>query len=383
MKKSLYVLPVILVLGGVWYWSKHRGVADDEPAAAEPAARVEVAPLQAETIARTLDAYGVVGSSPSSELAVCAPFDCVVRAVHGSVGLRVPAGAVLLEIGPTPEIALAVASARSALALADKTLAATRERSDLKLATSQELLAAEQAADDARLKVASFEARGLAGDGRIITPAGGVISKLELPVGGVASAGAVLAMIASGDQLEARLAVESGQLATVRAGQPVMLVSANRPDIPPVASTVRTTGDLIDAATGTAEVRVGVPPGAPLYFGEHVKAVITVNQVDGLVTLRRAVLPDEGRQVLFTVKAGRAVRHEVSLGIVAGDRVQVISDALHPGDPVVTTGNYELTDGMAVQGEQKATSPARSSPAEAKDGSPRGGNPSSTQEAKP
>jgi hypothetical protein len=29
--------------------------------------------------------------------------------------------------------------------------------------------------------------------------------------------------------------------------------------------------------------------------------------------------------------------------------IQVIADDLHEGDPVVTVGNYELEDGMAVE----------------------------------
>jgi multidrug efflux pump subunit AcrA (membrane-fusion protein) len=210
-----------------------------------------------------------------------------------------------------------------------------------------------------------------------------VISKLDLPAGALAPAGTVLVSIASADHLEARLAVEIAQLADVQAGQPVMLVSANRPDVPPVSSTVRTAGGMIDATTGTAEIRVAVPPGAPLYFGEHLKAAITVEQVEGLVAPRNAVLPAGDKQVLFTVKDGKAVRHEVKLGIVAGDRVQVISDELHSGDPVVTLGNYELTDGMAIQGERKATSPGSETPGAVRNDAKAGGKTSPAQEAKP
>jgi len=61
------------------------------------------------------------------------------------------------------------------------------------------------------------------------------------------------------------------------------------------------------------------------------------------------VLPDGEAQVLFTVKNGKAVRHEVTLGIASGDSVEVTGAGLHAGDMVVTLGNYELTDGMAVQ----------------------------------
>ncbi len=360
MKKFLAAFLVLVLLGGGWYWLEHRGAATDEPAAAQPAARVELAPLQRQPIARTLAAFGVIGSAPSSDVAISAPFDCLVRTVQVSVGSRVAAGDVLLEIEPTPDTKLAVASARTALALAEKTVLATQERYDLKLATNQDLLAAKQTADDARLKVASFAARGLDGDGRILAATAGVVSRLDLSPGALALTGAVLVTVASADKLEARLGVEIAQLARVHAGQPVTLVSANRPDVPPVASTVRAAGGTIDTTMGTAEVRVGLPAGAPLYFGEHVEAAIVIEQAEGLVGPRSAVLPDDGKQVLFTVKDGKAMRHEVKIGIVAGDRIQVASDDLRAGDLVVTLGNYELTDGMAIQaGEKGPGSPTK------------------------
>jgi RND family efflux transporter MFP subunit len=295
-------------------------------------------------------------------VAISAPFDCIVRAVHVRVGSKVAAGDVLLEIGPTPEAQLAVDSARTALTLADTLLASTRERFDLKLATNQDLLAAKQSADDARLKVASYAARGLGGHGKVAATAAGVVSRMDLPAGALAPAGTVLVTVASADNLEARVGVEIAQLAQVQPGQPVTLLSANRPDVPPIASTVRAAGGTIDATTGTAEVRVAVPPGAPLYFGEHVRAAIVIERADGLVAPRSAVLPDGDKEVLFTVNNGKAVRHEVKLGLVAGDRVQVVSDELHAGDSVVTLGNYELTDGMAVQAVRPGDGSTRRAP---------------------
>jgi hypothetical protein len=78
--------------------------------------------------------------------------------------------------------------------------------------------------------------------------------------------------------------------------------------------------------------------------------------VSALVVPRSAVLPDEdNKQVLFTVKDGKAVRHEVDVGITAGDLVEVTASGLNAGDAVVTLGNYELTDGMSIQAAEKDT----------------------------
>jgi len=72
-----------------------------------------------------------------------------------------------------------------------------------------------------------------------------------------------------------------------------------------------------------------------------------------LVVPRSAVLPDDDKQVLFTVKDGKAVRHEIKTGLVTDELVEVIGDNLHAGDSVVTLGNYELEDGMEIQAAEK------------------------------
>jgi RND family efflux transporter MFP subunit len=284
---------------------------------------------------------------------MAAPYDCVIRQIFVGVGTPVAAGDTLMEIEPTNDAKLALDSARGALALATKALAATQERYDLKLATNQDLLAAQQAEQDARLRAASFEARGLGGDGRITAAAAGIVSKLELTAGALAPLGTPLVAVAGGGKLEARLGIEPANLGLVIAGQRVVLVSANRADPARISSRVRSIGEGLDPTTGAAEVRVPVPAGAPLLLGEHVQASIEVQKKENaLVAPRSAVLPDGDQQVLFTVKNGLAERHEVKLGITAGDLVEVAGANLHAGDLVVGLGNYELTDGMAIQPEE-------------------------------
>ena len=145
------------------------------------------------------------------------------------------------------------------------------------------------------------------------------------------------------------------------------LVSASRAGTESVTPTVREVGRALDATTGAIEVRAAVPPGGRFLLGEHVRATIELQRKTALVVPRQALLPENGRQVLFTIKAGRAVRHEVQPGLTAGNLVEVRSAELQAGDQVVTLGNYELTDGAAVRvapAEANATSGAP--PAEAK-----------------
>lgn len=352
MKKLLVWILVAVVIGVAarWLWLRyhHRAVLDAENPGV--VARVETVGLKRQSLAQTLEAFGVVAVAPSGEITIAAPYDCIVRKVYANPGAPLVAGDVLLEIDPSPDAKLSFDSARSVLALADKTLAATQERYNLQLATKQDLLAGQQAEEDAKLKVASFEARGLGGPGRITASANGVVSKIDLAAGTLAPAGTPLVTWSMGDQLEARLGVEAEDAAMVAAGQAVVLRSANRADGKNVSAVVRQAGHVLDAATGAAEVRVPVPAGATLLLGERVVGSIEVKRKeDALVVPRSAVLPDGGKEILFVVKNGKAVRHEVHPGVITAEQVEVSGEGLSEGDAVVTVGNYELADGMAVQ----------------------------------
>jgi multidrug efflux pump subunit AcrA (membrane-fusion protein) len=76
---------------------------------------------------------------------------------------------------------------------------------------------------------------------------------------------------------------------------------------------------------------------------------ITVASAQGLIVPRSAVLPEEDHYVLFTVKGGHAQEHTVRVGLENGKDAEVAAKELQPGEPVVTLGNYELKDGMAVK----------------------------------
>ncbi len=349
MKKILFIFLLVAIGLGVWFWQTHHGEPAD--AAAEPVATasVETTPLVEREIAQTLETFGVIGASPSGEHVAAATFDGIVSRVAVRLGSRVAVGDVLLELAPSPDAQLALASARSGASLAEKTLTDTQRRFDLNLATQPELQAAQQAADEAKLKAASLEARGAGGDGRMRATVAGVVSKLDATAGAWVNAGAALATVIDEEALEVRLGLEAADVARVAPGQTVKFESVNRPDAGEVSSKVREVGRIVDPATGAMEANAAVPPGASWLPGEHVRATIELTRKTALVAPRRALLPKEGHQVLFTVKDGKAIRHEVQVGVAAGDFVEVGGVGLRAGDAVVTRGNYELEDGMAVQ----------------------------------
>ncbi|MEO6996408.1 MAG: efflux RND transporter periplasmic adaptor subunit [Lacunisphaera sp.] len=362
MKKVLFFLVIVgLLVGGWFYFNRAKG-SSDAPEETKPVARVTVALLKRQPLAETLEVFGVVASAPSGEQIVPATFDCVVRKIDVSVGARVAVGDVLMQVVANPEAQLQLDAARNAFALATKALASVQERYDLKLATSPELFAARQGEQDARQKVASFEQRGMGGDGKIVAPVAGVVTKLEVSAGSSVAAGTALVTVTASEGLEAILSVELSDLKRITAGQSVVLTSVQRAGANPVSSTVRITGASLDAATGAVEVRASIPSGAALLLGEHVRAIIELDRKNTLAVARSAVLPEGDKFILYTVKDGLAVRHEVTPGISTDGLVEVTGKNLREGDSVVVLGNYELADGMGVQPADAAAKKAEAKP---------------------
>ena len=96
---------------------------------------------------------------------------------------------------------------------------------------------------------------------------------------------------------------------------------------------------------------MALPANSPLVLETFVRAKIVVQRKDALVVPRSAVLPEEDKHVLFTVDAGKAVEHEVEVGLEDQDNVELLAGGIKPGDAVVVGGNAELEKGMAVEVE--------------------------------
>jgi len=83
-------------------------------------------------------------------------------------------------------------------------------------------------------------------------------------------------------------------------------------------------------------------------LGSRVIAELQLTVQDALVAPRSAVLTQNGQTYVYLVDAGKARRVSVKQIIDNGKQI-AISGAVHAGDEIVVTGNYELTDGMAVR----------------------------------
>ena len=214
MKRRIIVTSVIGVLCVVAFIIFKRPSASQAEEAPQPVAQIQVAKLQSQAITQTLTAYGVVEAAPLGARTFSLGYDSVVKAVGISVGSHVLVGDLILEVSPTPDAQILFDTAKTDSELADKAFVTTKERYSLHLATRQDLLTAEQAARDAKIKLKNYLSRGM-GTSRIVATEDGVITKFEWQSGATIPAGTPVFQLSAASHLDAHLTIEASDTSVV------------------------------------------------------------------------------------------------------------------------------------------------------------------------
>lgn len=346
-------LSVIVLAAGYYLLFSKSG---EQPAEGEilhqnPIAKVQVTPIKKETIMETITAYGTVAPVPGAAETISVPFESRIRHISVTEGQKISKGDMLLAIDPSPAATLQVEQAKRAYASAEQKLRKVRERVDLKLATSGELLAAEEVFQQAGLQLKSLKQRGIGREKQIRSKGSGIVYKVHVKQGSVMPAGSPLVEIVPQDQIEVRLGVEQDDADRLRQGQAVSVSLVNISQSSEVSGHIRTISRLVDPVSRLVNIFVSLTSPDGFFLGGYVRGKIVIASKKTMVVPRSAVLPEDDHYVLFIVKNGRALKRIVTPGLENHTRIEVMGNGLNLGDLVVSLGNYELKDGMAVQAE--------------------------------
>src|SRR5438105_13236089 len=350
MKKRIIITAiVILIVAGLAYLVQRFRTGGEEKMSG-PIAQVQVAKVQRKVISEKTVVYGSVVAQPGKTHSVSVAFETRVRHILVAPGQFVQENDPLTEIEPSPAAQLQFQQAKNASEAAQKELKQTKERFDLKLATNQDLSAAEKTARDAEAQLTALQRAGAGGDNRIRAGQAGVVAKVDVQDGQIVPAGNPLIEIVAENEIEVKLGVEAEDLPAVPPGAAISIFPINDPTASQAEGSVRLITRRIDPATRLVDAYVSVPEGTKLLLDGYVRGEVQHTEKNALVVPRSAALPNESRSYdIFTVADGKAVKHAVKLGLQNPDEVQIISDDLHENDSVVTVGNSELEEGMAVE----------------------------------
>jgi membrane fusion protein, multidrug efflux system len=357
-RKLLVILLVLLGSGvGLFFLIRSHRIPAAEQAPTQVAqsddgklvAQVETAPIERKSISEKLTAYGSVVAQPGKTHFVAISFESRVQHILVSPGQLVKQGDTLLEVQGSPASLLQLHQAEATAQEAHKELDQAKKRFEMKLATNQELNQAQKAASDSDLQLQSLQSQGVAADNKIRSDITGIVAKVDVEDGQVASGGSPLVeLIATGD-IEIKLGVEPEDVAKLRPSQRVGISLVNNPAASEIEGTVRLVTQRVNPADRLVDVFVSVPQETKLLLAAYVRGEIIVASREALVVPRDAVLPEDGSHTLYIVQDHRAVKKTVKVGLQTDSQVEVIDPELRDGDQVVTVGNRELADQMEVK----------------------------------
>lgn len=304
------------------------------------------------SLPRTIIAYGTVQASPAGGSETMSLLrGGQVTEVLTSVGQTVRQGQALLVVRADPSAVASYEQAVAGLTLARGNRTRTAKMLAEHLATRDQLAQADKAVTDAQATLDALKrAGGGAPDQTLVAGFDGVVVNLMVAKGARVAAQTPLLTLARSSRLVVVVGVEPGLRDQVAVDQPaqVELLYATDPRKGRVVSvsamldpTTRLVPVLIDPAAG-GPAEGGLLPGAP------VRATVQVGQMTGWLAPRDAVLTDTKGPYVFQLDGGKAVRVNVHVVGKAGGTT-VIAGPLDPGRKLVTGGNYQLQDGIAVR----------------------------------
>jgi membrane fusion protein (multidrug efflux system) len=357
--KNILIVFVVICLLAVIYWFYREGqtkkteTAGILKASKGPVVLVNAVPIKKSTVNAVISVYGEVVPAPGAIQVVSVPYESQVLRVMVSDAQKISKRDVLLEIGLSPDTKLLIQQAQNDYQISEQSLKHVQQLFDLKLATNNQLLLAEQAFQKAELSLKSLKQRGISGSGTRVIHAGvtGLVNKVYVKEGAIVPAGNPLVEVVPKNRLEVRLELEPQDSSRLHAGQSVLLSYVNVPASKAVNGRVRKISRAVNLASRLVDVFVTLPDSARFLLGEYILGRITIASSYGLVVPRSAILSEEGNYILFTIKEGHALKHLVQVSLENSNEALVSVADLRPGELVVVLGNYELKDGMAVRME--------------------------------
>lgn len=314
-----------------------------------PSVLVETAAPREQLLELTVQGYGSVATSDDAVVGVSFLHAGQISLLRVRSGEVVKAGEVLLELSTDPSTTLGYQTAVAALDFARRDLARTRTLLAQHLATNAQLAAAQKAVDDA---IAAVEVqRKLGNDLRseaITAPFDGYVTALTVALGDRVQPGTTVLKLARTDRVQVTVGLEPEDAARVQTGMAAEVTPVFTPDrrlrgvVRGATGTINPATKRLDVWVELTAVALGLVPGTP------VSVEIVLEQHTGWVVPRDAVLHDDTGDYIFQVTGSKADRVSVKTGIETDKYTEIIGP-IDTKTPIITVGNYELQDGMAVR----------------------------------
>lgn len=347
MKKFVVAGAVVLAGLGVFAYLRSGGAPAGETP--PPSAAVTTMQLTVQNVPVQIQAFGsIMAGTAEQNIALRAPG--VVTEVLVRPGQSVAAGQELAVVAPDPQSIADLRRAQNAVQAAEAARAHVAALLPGHLATAADLAAATQAAADAAANLQALQALDTGAVLNMRAPFAGTITSVTASVGGTSPAGSNLFKLVAPGGLVAVAGLPELQAARISPGDSATITALNSNKL--ISATVLQRAAMLNPQTGLVDVTLA--PGENLPLGEPLALSITAGSITGYPVPRDAVQNDEQGDYVFQVDAKNIAHRETAHVLQAGGPTSVLAPDLDATMPLVTTGAYQLQDGMAaiVQGRK-------------------------------
>ena len=217
--------------------------------------------------------------------------------------------------------------------------------------TAAQLIAARDGLTAAKAEKAQVEAQRRElmwrrNNTEVTAPADGVISRRMARIGAMAStAGEPMFRIIQNGEIELDAEIVETELKKVKLGQKAVVTVPQNGDF---EGKVRLVSPEVDKATRLGRVKIFLGDNPSLRIGSYARGRIETARSRGLAVPSSAVTFDQGLASVQVVKDDKVQKHSVTVGLIAGDLVE-IKKGVNEGDLVVTRAGTFLRDGDVVR----------------------------------
>ena len=261
-------------------------------------------------------------------------------------GQRVAAGVALAQVAASPAVVAQYRQALAALRLARAERTHVAQLRAQHLATTDQLGRADKAVTDALSALDALRHEGgTAPTETVRAPFPGVVTAIAVTQGQAVAAGAPLIALSRSGALLVTVGIPPAQAGQVHPGATARLTPLDGGAT--LAGRVVGVGGMLNPATHLVDAVIAPAAGDPL-SGAAYRATIRTGWFQGWIVPRDAVLTDARGAFVYQVGPHGAARVPVRVVGEQGARTAV-RGKIAPSLPLVVSGNYQLTPGMAVR----------------------------------
>ena len=345
MRRSA-VLSTLIALAAVS--ACHKAAESGDEDTVKPAVGAQTVVLVPQAFTETTGAIGTVVARPGHVASLGAPAQGRIANVLVTQGQTVTAGQTLIELDQAPFEA-ALHSAQTALDAAEKANDRQQRLANEGIVPRKDAETA--AADLAKARADEVSARRAAALSVIKSPISGVVTRLNATLGAPVDATVPLVEVTDPSFLDIVFNVTPSEAGRIRPGARVQLSAGESAAGEPLGiGSIAEISGTVDSTNRTVAVRGRAPATRrPLRVGETVFGAIEVANKPNAIVVPLAALVPEGDEYKVFVVDPNGIAHERDVKV--GGRtntVAEITEGLHGGERVVTTGAYAVEDSARV-----------------------------------